>query len=95
MAYLLSFARGVNAEGILSETDAGLERIVTRAGLDWDQARTWLEKDDWKARVETNRQELLGLGLWGVPCFRYGELIVWGQDRIIRIEQAIQAELAQ
>jgi 2-hydroxychromene-2-carboxylate isomerase len=95
--YLLSYARGVNAEGILSETDAGLKYIVERAGLQWSQAQTILEQPDWQTAwhdwAEANREEMIAQGQWGVPSLRYGELTLWGQDRIEFIEQAIRRHL--
>lgn len=36
-----------------------------------------------------NLAELYGIGLWGVPSFKYGDVKVFGQDRLDCIEQAI------
>jgi 2-hydroxychromene-2-carboxylate isomerase len=37
--------------------------------------------------AEANRLEMLGLGLWGVPSFRVGNLPGhWGQDRLWAVE---------
>lgn len=95
--YLLSFARAVNAEGIMAETDQGLKLIVERAGLSWDKAAAILARDDWQTAwsdwAEANRVEMIEQGQWGVPSIRYGELTVWGQDRIEFIEQAIRRYL--
>ncbi len=97
--YLLSFAEAVNAQGIWCDNENGVKVVVERCGLDWEVAKNILEKSkmnslnqsepEWSTWAEKNRQELLSLGLWGVPCFRYGDLVVWGQDRLCRIEQAI------
>lgn len=46
--YMRSYARAVNAEGIRSETDAGLKVIVERAGLDWQKARARLDDESWR-----------------------------------------------
>jgi 2-hydroxychromene-2-carboxylate isomerase len=41
--------------------------------------------------AEANREELFGLGLWGVPSFRVnGNDAHWGQDRLWVIEQELQ-----
>jgi 2-hydroxychromene-2-carboxylate isomerase len=37
---------------------------------------------------------MLALGSWGVPTFKYGELVLWGQDRIGLIEQEMLKDLA-
>jgi 2-hydroxychromene-2-carboxylate isomerase len=47
------------------------------------------KNEDWRAWAEENRQLLVGKGCWGVPSFAYGNLAVWGQDRIWAIEDAI------
>jgi 2-hydroxychromene-2-carboxylate isomerase len=99
--YLLAFAKAVNAEAIHSDTDQGMKKIVEQAGLEWSRAKSLLttdqrlrkdealKEDDWRQWAEANYSEMHSLGLWGVPCFRYGDLTVWGQDRIDVIERAI------
>jgi len=89
--YLLSFMLGVWAEGLDAGSDRGLRRIVERAGLQWQAARDAIGDDAWRAVAEANRQEMLGLGLWGVPSFRVGDTVVWGQDRLWAIERALLA----
>lgn len=89
---LLSFMRGAFADGIDGATDAGMKRIVERAGLDWAAARPHLDDPDWRAWAEDNRRALTAMGLWGVPCFRYGAVTAWGQDRLWVIEQAVRRQ---
>ncbi len=89
-AYLLSFMRGVWAEGIDAGSDRGLARIVTRAGLRWDGARAALSDEGWREAAERNRQVLLALGLWGVPSFRIDEVATWGQDRLWQVREALR-----
>lgn len=91
-AFLTSFLRGVWAEGIDAGSDHGLRQLVERAGLDWPAAQAALADESWRAVAEANRQRLLELGLWGVPSFHTGELAVWGQDRLWRVEQALSAQ---
>lgn len=88
--YMRSYARAVNAEGIRSETDTGLKRIVERAGLDWQEAKTRLSDESWRGWAEDNRQAMYECGLWGVPSFRYGPVSCWGQDRLWVIEETIK-----
>ena len=87
--YLLSFMRGVWAEGIDAASERGLRKIVERVGLDWDQARLALKEEAWRQIAEQNRQEMFALGLWGVPSFKVGETAVWGQDRLWAVQQAL------
>lgn len=96
-AYVLAFLHGVWALGLDAGSDAGLRRIVEQAGLPWAPARAVLQEDGWAAggwriAAEAHRQELLALGLWGVPSFRVGEVAVWGQDRLGMVQAAVCAQ---
>lgn len=89
--YCVAFMRAVWSEGVDAGSDAGMRRIVEAAGLDWAVARPLIGNDGWRAEAEANRRELVGLGLWGVPCFAYNGVSVWGQDRLWVIESAIRS----
>ncbi len=88
-SFLLSFMRGVWAEGINAGSDSGLRHIVERADLDWSQARLALKDQGWRKTAEQNRQDLFSLGLWGVPSFHVGGVAVWGQDRLWAVEDEL------
>jgi 2-hydroxychromene-2-carboxylate isomerase len=87
--FLESYSRGVWSEGIHSDTDDGLQILVERVGLNWQEARTLLSDDAWRIWVQQNLAEMYGNDLWGVPSFTYGEVRVFGQDRLDCIERAI------
>ena len=91
-SWMRTFARAVNARGIRSETNRGLRRIVEETGLDWHKAREWLDDESWRDEAEANRQELYRQGLWGVPCFRFGDITAWGQDRLWLIQEAMRGD---
>ena len=91
LPYLLSYAKAVNAEGVHSETDSGMKLIVERAGLDWTIAKLSLQDETWRHWAQENQERLLDSGMWGVPSFHYGELKLWGQDRLGILEQTILA----
>lgn len=90
-AYVASFMRGVWAEGLDAGSDRGLRRIAERAGLSWSTAQDALADESWRAQAERNRSEMFGLGLWGVPSFKVGDLAVWGQDRLWAVREALQS----
>ena len=90
-AYVQSWLSGVWAEGIDAGSRRGLRRIVERAGLDWTDARDALGSDNWRAVAEANRAEMMERGIWGVPSFRVGDTITWGQDRLWVVEDALKA----
>jgi 2-hydroxychromene-2-carboxylate isomerase len=90
-AFARSFLSGAFAEGIDAGSDQGLLKIATRAGLTQAQVSTALADESWRQVAEANREELFGLGLWGVPSFRVnGNDAHWGQDRLWVIEQELQ-----
>jgi len=93
-ALLESFLQGVFAEGIDAASDAGLERIAQRAGQDGAAIAAALAAPGWRDVAEANREEMLALGLWGVPGFRVDDRpALWGQDRLWMLEQDLIASL--
>lgn len=88
--FALSFMRGVWAEGLDAASDSGLRRITERAGLDWGKARALIGTADWQGVEAVNQKRLLELGLWGVPSFEVAGTATWGQDRLWRVEAALQ-----
>jgi len=99
--YLSSFLRAAFAEGRRTGTDEGLRFVVERAGLDWSEAQTHLDRDAWRAELEENRQTMYEeLGVWGVPSYRLLDaeghtlLSVWGQDRLWLVAAEIRRHLA-
>jgi 2-hydroxychromene-2-carboxylate isomerase len=87
--FLLSFATGVNSQGIRAETDKGMETIVTRCGLDWHIAKHKLKDKSWRVWADKNLDEMYWVGCWGVPTICYGDSYFWGQDRFGIIENHI------
>ncbi len=87
--YLIAYAKGVWAQGIRSETDKGLQKIVESAGLSWQEARGYLQDDSWRLWAQNNLADLYGQDLWGVPSFIYQDVKTFGQDRLDLIERAV------
>ncbi|MDP3459171.1 MAG: DsbA family protein [Hyphomonas sp.] len=90
-----AFLSGVWSQGIDAGSDAGLRQIVEAAGLDWETARRQLDTDAWRTEAEANRAEMMALGVWGVPSFRVGDVITWGQDRLWVIEDELKRQAGQ
>jgi 2-hydroxychromene-2-carboxylate isomerase len=90
--FLESFMRGVWAEGVDAGSDAGLRSIAARAGLDAAFVAEGLADPAWRGVAQANREEMLGLGLWGVPSFRVDACPArWGQDRLWQVERDLIA----
>lgn len=92
--FVLAFMQGVWAEGIDAGSDKGLRTIVERAGLPWNGAQAALQDDIWWDTAQTNREELFVHGLWGVPSFKVGNTVLWGQDRLWAVHNALCAQSA-
>ena len=88
--YFASVLRAAWAEGLELASDRGLRVAVERVGLDWTKAKPLIGTKDWRRWAEVNQAALIASGFWGVPSFVYGEVKVWGQDRLWRIDQAMR-----
>lgn len=85
MAFARSAMQGIWSEARDVSEYVDLRAVVERAGLDWEEARAALAPEaeaGWKAWAASNAEDLVTVGLWGVPSFRAGEYVAWGQDRI-------------
>jgi 2-hydroxychromene-2-carboxylate isomerase len=98
---LSSFLNAAFAQGINTNKDKGLQKVVENAGLDWEQARTIVGQAGWEELLEANRLAMYEAGLWGVPSLRLLDesgqqlLALWGQDRLWLFAREIQRQLAQ
>lgn len=89
--FVLAVSRAIWAEGVDVSTDEGLRPICIAAGLDWHACQQAISDPLIEARVEKNVEDLLELGQWGVPVFRFREQLLWGQDRIEDLERLLDA----
>lgn len=78
----------VNQEDLAKE--AVIVKICQQINLDYQAARTYANNNNWQEKSDLNQQELHELGYWGVPCFQYQQSHCWGQDRLLKIQQAIE-----
>ena len=98
---LSSFLRLAFAEGVNTNNDRGLKKVVETAGLDWAEAQLHLGDPAWEELLESNRLAMYESGLWGVPSFRLLDesgsaiLALWGQDRLWLFAREIQRQLAK
>ncbi|WP_291843449.1 DsbA family protein [Maricaulis sp.] len=90
--FLQAFMTGVWSQGIDPAHDAGLRRICDTAGVRWDQALSDLDDESWRLVVEANRAELFENGHWGVPTFKVGDRMAFGQDRLWLVGQWLGLE---
>jgi 2-hydroxychromene-2-carboxylate isomerase len=83
---LLPFAKSA-MRGIWAEArDVGeyvdLRFIVERAGLPWTEAREALGNPEAAKWAQASTTDMAVYSLWGVPSFKVGDFVAWGQDRL-------------
>ncbi len=89
--FITSALTGIWADGLDMSRTSHIKIIVERANLSWQDAKPCLQQKAWERQVERHHTELKTYGLWGVPAFKYGPLILWGQDRLWALEQRVLA----
>lgn len=82
LAFARSAMRGIWSEARDMAAYVDLRHVVERAGLPWAEASAALDDPAAARSAHENAAELNGAGLWGVPSFRIGDLVMWGQDRL-------------
>jgi 2-hydroxychromene-2-carboxylate isomerase len=98
--FISAFLRCAFAEGVNTNSDRGMRKVVEEAGLDWSAARAILGQPGWENALEENRLAMYRSGLWGVPSYRLLDesgsqlLSLWGQDRLWVFAREIQRQLA-
>lgn len=89
--FAVSAARGIWSEGHDVATERGMGAVAERAGVTRDElGRALSNMAAGRALAEANRIALAEeLGLWGVPSYRVGEWVSWGQDRLALVRHAL------
>ncbi|MBT8077874.1 MAG: DsbA family protein [Gammaproteobacteria bacterium] len=67
--------------GIDVATDDGMRSVTEKVGLFWPEVIEAMADDEWRETAQRNRVEMTEAGVWGVPSFRIGAAVLWGQDR--------------
>ncbi|MCE9577279.1 MAG: DsbA family protein [Deltaproteobacteria bacterium] len=92
--FVTAAARGAWSEARDLADYADLRAIVESAGMTWDEARAAIADEAWRPWAQQNASDLTSVGLWGVPSFRIGDYITWGQDRIDYLEDRLRRHFA-
>ncbi|HEY5952566.1 MAG TPA: DsbA family protein, partial [Kofleriaceae bacterium] len=83
MAFVRSAMRGIWAEARDMAEYVDLRYVVERAELPWAEAREALDQRAAALKwAQAAVADLAVIGLWGVPSFRCGDFVAWGQDRL-------------
>jgi 2-hydroxychromene-2-carboxylate isomerase len=68
---------------------AELGPVVRRAGVEPDDFRALIERDDVKDRLKSATEAAVERGVFGAPTFFVGEQMFFGQDRMDFVEEAL------
>ena len=79
--FLLNAGTAIWSEAVDVATDKGMRKVTGRTGLFWPDVVAAMESDEWRGRIEENRESMMAAGSWGVPTMRLGDDVFWGQDR--------------
>ena len=82
LAFTKSAMRGIWNEARDVAEYVDLRYLVERAGLPWAEAKDALGNPDAQKWATTAAADLQVISLWGVPSFRIGDFVAWGQDRL-------------
>lgn len=82
LALVKSAMRGIWAEARDMTEYVDLRYVVERAELPWAEAKEALGAPEALKWAQANVTDLAVIGLWGVPSFRCGDFVAWGQDRL-------------
>jgi 2-hydroxychromene-2-carboxylate isomerase len=82
LAFAKSAMRGIWAEARDMTEYVDLRYVVERAELPWEEAKQALGRPEAMKWAQANAADLAVIGLWGVPSFRCGDFVAWGQDRL-------------
>ena len=82
LAFARSATRGIWTEARDPAEYVDLKFVVERAGLSWEGARAALDDPGVAKWATNNAADLAVVGLWGVPSFRVGDFVTWGNDRL-------------
>jgi 2-hydroxychromene-2-carboxylate isomerase len=66
-----------------------LAPVLRRAGLEADDFRALIEREDVKARLKATTETAVERGVFGAPSFFVGEEMFFGQDRMDFVEEAL------
>eukprot|EP01135_Chromosphaera_perkinsii_P012206 Nk52_evm25s2612 gene=Nk52_evmTU25s2612 len=78
-----ALASGIWSQGLDTTNHENLKRLTSKLGLEWSKCQERIEdKDVLFPVIQKNTQDLHRAGLWGVPSFRVGSSLTWGQDRL-------------
>ncbi len=94
LAFCKSAMRGIWAEARDVSEYVDLRYVVERAELPWEEAKAAIADPTAQKWAQSNAQDLQVYGLWGVPSFKVGDYVAWGQDRLPLLADRLRRHFA-
>ena len=92
-AYLGHVFDAIYRDNLDISSAENLKLVCNKSGIDYQEAKQYSTEYDWQSWVDQHHQEMEQMGFFSSPSFRYGDIEVWGQDKLWLIEQAILDEV--
>jgi 2-hydroxychromene-2-carboxylate isomerase len=77
-------------EAVDVATDKGMRSVTEQVGMFWPEVLEAMVDESWRTMAEENREAMTDAGMWGVPVFKLGDLVLWGQDRAWLLARQIE-----
>lgn len=85
-----AFYRAAWVDDLDLSSDEVLVSTLCALGLDGPRLVAATAEEAIKQRLKDATDEALRLGVCGAPCFAVGDLLFWGQDRLVLVEKALE-----
>ena len=66
-----------------------VKSVLDTVGLESETLLARAESEECQNEVETNTEEAISRGVFGVPTYLIGDQLFWGQDRLDFVERAL------
>ncbi len=73
---------------------ADLGPVLESVGIEREEFRALVERDDVKERLKATTEAAVGRGVFGAPTFFVGDQMFFGQDRMDFVEEALTSPVA-
>jgi len=94
-AYLEMGLQGLWEEGLKLDDREVLARRIDAAGLDSKGLLAAAQTDRVKLKLADNTAAAVARGVFGVPTFFVGDEMFFGKERLMQVEEAVEAKAAQ
>lgn len=89
IGFIEAMFESIWVEGLNLTDPAVIAEVIARAGLDPAQVMALAEDSEVKDALRATTENVVARGAFGVPTFFIGEQMLWGQDRLDFVREAL------